>query len=221
MRSKMYLLLMLIPLVLVIYSCAAYRYITPYRGFNHEQHEATVVQKGWDCFTCHKVEVAQSFWDEPDPQKRAEVLRKMLEQIQNKEFVEDRCHWCHIEINTRVAEATPSCAACHDNLHQVKPDTHNGTWIYAHTASALENGYNGVYRVRETTTMYTCESCHNEWYCVDCHTARDRERSWMHNRNFRISHVAAAVSDPGLCGSCHTTRYCIDCHGGGGRQGRI
>jgi hypothetical protein len=66
--------------------------------------------------------------------------------------------------------------------------------------------------VSKLTNYPTCQSCHDQRFCVDCHSARDTAKRVMHPRTFRVSHVAAAYADPASCGSCHSTRFCGDCH---------
>jgi hypothetical protein len=210
MRSKCFIAILIF--TLLVTGCAIYRYATPYRHFDHELHENNIVKAEKDCFTCHKVNPPSGFYTEKDPIKKVVMVRKMLEQIQDKEFNQGECHNCHTKAATKVEDAPMRCEVCHDNLHQVKPDSHNGSWKNNHAAIAFENGFNGVITDIKAQTDYSCASCHNEWFCVNCHNSRDTSKSNMHGKTFRISHVTLAVADPASCTSCHTAGYCISCH---------
>lgn len=211
MRSKSAVLIF--SLLLFVTGCALYRYATPYRTFDHELHENNIVKSNKDCFTCHKVEAPKGFATEKDPIKKVVMVRKMLEQIgDKKEFNQGQCHACHTEAKTKAEGAPGRCEVCHDNLHQVKPESHKGGWTYNHAVIALENGYNGIISAASEKTDYSCDSCHNQWFCVNCHNARDETDNLAHPRTFRIGHVALAVADPAQCSACHTAGFCIDCH---------
>lgn len=210
MHSKLLLFIML-PLFIIALSCAAYKYVPPYKHFDHEKHNDSVAQEKMDCFSCHNVTVT-----EKDPQKRIELLKKTLKESDDKRFVEGTCHKCHVDKDTRVENGTDNCRACHDDLRSVMPDDHKGLWVNMHGDAAKEVWYDGGFKKKaersKLTNYPTCDNCHSQWFCVDCHTSRDLAKAKMHPRTFRTAHVAAAVADPASCSSCHTTRYCRDCH---------
>jgi hypothetical protein len=200
-------------LFLSVTGCALYRYATPYRNFDHELHENNIVKADKDCFTCHKTDAPAEFAEEKDPIRKSAMIRKMLEQIgDKKEFNQGECHACHTEAETKAEGAPGRCEVCHDNLHQVKPESHKGGWRFNHAAIALENGYNGIIRAAAEKTEYSCGSCHNQWFCANCHNAGGKIGSFMHPRTFRASHVPLALADPAQCSSCHTAGFCISCH---------
>ncbi|MDR2104481.1 MAG: hypothetical protein LBP51_01860 [Deferribacteraceae bacterium] len=211
MRSKSAVIIIL--LFFFAAGCALYRYAAPYRNFDHELHENNIVKSNKDCFTCHKTEVPANFVEEKDSIKKSAMIRKMLEQIgDKKEFNQGECHACHTETKTKALGAPGRCEVCHDNLNQVKPESHKGTWRSNHAVIALENGYNGVIRGSAEKTEYTCDSCHNQWFCINCHNARGETDRSMHPRTFRASHVPLALIDPAQCSACHTVGYCSACH---------
>ncbi|MDR2884148.1 MAG: hypothetical protein LBV09_03475 [Deferribacteraceae bacterium] len=215
MRFKQ-ILVILVPLLTIAFGCAAYNYVAPYKQFDHEKHEMPIVQQGKDCFFCHDVTIA-----EKDQVKRVLILRNMLKESDEKKFVEGTCHTCHIDRNVEIKEGAkgPSdCYVCHDDLRSVMPDDHNGLWVDSHGNAAKEVWYDGAWNPKsdeaKSLSYPTCDSCHAQWFCADCHTARDLGKSEMHPRTFKTAHVAAAAVDPASCSSCHTARYCRDCHAG-------
>ena len=60
-RPVIFILLTVIS-ICVLCGCVAYRYVTPYNTYNHEQHENALLARDMDCFSCHVVDV-----DERDP----------------------------------------------------------------------------------------------------------------------------------------------------------
>jgi len=206
----------LIPLILLLfatlfYSCVAFRYVQPTSIFNHELHEKEVVKQRMDCFSCHNVII-----DEPDIAKRVELLKQTLKDSPDKRFIQGTCHKCHVDMMTKVLEAPNRCQGCHHDMDRIIPRSHNADWVRTHAISIKDAGINGVYYdgfyKDGKKAMFACSTCHDEFFCVDCHTARDFARIKMHPRTYKIAHVSAAVADPASCGTCHTTSFCSDCH---------
>ncbi len=206
----------LIPLILILsisllYSCVAYRYTSPTKSFNHELHETVVVDEKMDCFSCHNVTI-----NEPDMAKRVELLKWTLKEAEDKRFIPGTCHKCHIDMATRVPEAPNRCLTCHHDMDRIKPSSHNADWKRTHAISIKDAGINGVYYdgiyKDGKKAMFACSTCHDEYFCVDCHTVRDFAKAKMHPRTYKIAHVSAAAADPASCGTCHSTAFCADCH---------
>ena len=192
-RPVIFILLTVIS-ICVLCGCVAYRYVTPYNTYNHEQHENALLARDMDCFSCHVVDV-----DERDPLKRLQKLKEMLKEDNHKKFDTKLCHQCHIDEKTKQEEAPTRCRLCHENLNEILPSDHQGFWKNTHAVAAQ-------------VSDAKCLECHDRWYCADCHTARDMSRARMHPRAFRIAHVAAASVDPASCSSCHSSAFCRDCH---------
>jgi hypothetical protein len=105
------------------------------------------------------------------------------------------CTACHVESNTSV-----DCETCHEGrLQSERIDegpwqvTHGPNWQQTHGMGELDS----------------CETCHPDDYCVDCHGVEIPHRATFGSRH---GEEAIAMSDS--CETCHTsTAFCDACHG--------
>jgi hypothetical protein len=182
-------LLMLFFIIMFFAGCAGFFYKTPYSTFDHEKHVEVLFEKKKDCFYCHQL---------PDI-KDIKELKEKKKGIDPEIAIEGKCHSCHKEPETKVANAPGDCGACHQNMKLMKPNDHINEWENLHSiAGKLDKK--------------KCDSCHSEWYCENCHTKRYTVEYNRHPRNYRVYHSVEAMIDPGSCGTCHRTYFCIDCH---------
>jgi hypothetical protein len=211
MNFKLIIPLVILILAAFLYSCVAFRYPAPITTFNHEIHAPSVVEEKMDCFSCHNIVI-----DEPDIVKRVELLKWSLKEAEDKRFFPGICHKCHVDLDSKVLEATAKCLICHHEVDKILPSSHNGDWKRTHAISTKDAGINGIYYdgmyKDGKKAAFACSTCHEQSYCVDCHTVRNFARVKMHPRTYKIAHVAAGIADPASCGTCHSRAFCIDCH---------
>lgn len=63
----------------------------------------------------------------------------------------------------------------------------------------------------------TCEGCHTQRFCSDCHAGESRRA--FHPANFAARHAAPTYARDRECASCHNTEvFCRDCHRASGLQ---
>jgi len=101
------------------------------------------------------------------------------------------CHETPNEIN--------GCYTCHDQTENLIPEDHKiVSWNKEH----------GLYSESENT----CQSCHTESYCIDCHQG-ENTMSQSHPADFIITHGMSFLVRETDCETCHESRdYCIECH---------
>ena len=121
------------------------------------------------------------------------------------------CTRCH---NHQKAFAEARCMPCHKDLKGFKPETafkHEGNWLGMHGQLAK-------------TSAETCAQCHDQTYCVVCHspaTAPTRieiiypeevGRAFIHRGDYVGRHTVDAQANPASCRKCHGSGYCNSCH---------
>ena len=82
------------------------------------------------------------------------------------------------------------------------------------------------------TTPATCQPCHTQESCIECHVTRPRELTAMHaaapnrgvgaqvirsqpethGQDYSLIHADPASSAPETCATCHTRTECLECH---------
>ncbi len=78
--------------------------------------------------------------------------------------------------------------------------------VRPHPADFVEN-----HRFSAASSRQTCQGCHAQRFCSDCH-AGDNRRAF-HPLNFVSAHGADTYSRDRECASCHNTEvFCRDCH---------
>lgn len=122
------------------------------------------------------------------------------------------CVTCHLEGAAEIVPADAVCLACHDQTFVdtvVKPGTktHGLNWATNHRPFAKSQSAD-------------CASCHQQNFCLDCHTSgfADEQGDFgnnminVHRGEFQVSHPIAARTNPQLCTSCHEPDFCSECH---------
>ena len=176
--------------------CQWYGYRPPSATFAHKIHTKPLDQKGFECQDCHRF----SKIEERDFRKAVAASERTL--FPGKAI----CHYCHVETETRIGGASGSCAMCHLDMYAIRPETH------------LLKEWKKFHALEAKNDRNSCNTCHREWFCADCHTRRDSIQTLMHPRTYRFFHSVEAQIDPASCGACHPFRFCIDCHSGKQRR---
>jgi len=102
------------------------------------------------------------------------------------------------------------CNECHIN-NDVSPN-HSSMWMREH-------------RLLAEKSPSTCNDCHNQSFCLDCHKGGGIDRDLHisnsggnykprhHRTDFREIHPIKALDDPNTCQRCHDySRFCTECH---------
>ncbi len=101
------------------------------------------------------------------------------------------------------------CSSCHKG-EGVVPN-HGAYWMREHRLPAGKPEKN-------------CKDCHNQQYCLDCHTGGGIDADLKvanagvnyvphsHRTDFREIHPLKALDNPQTCRRCHDARFCADCH---------
>ncbi len=180
-------------LLFAVYGCSLFYYQPPLAKFNHERHVNVLFEQQRDCTYCHKLPVVESLLQKGDDVKIPPELTVL------KLKMDSKCHSCHKDEATKVAQAPKGCDACHENMKTMKPVDHVSNWKTMHAVPA------GLDRK-------TCDGCHDGWYCESCHSQQTSLNGVMHSRAFKLKHSLEAMVDPGACDTCHRISFCIDCH---------
>lgn len=107
------------------------------------------------------------------------------------------CVTCHDN-----KKAIGTCAACHMDLAQIKPVSHDGQWLY--------QGGHG-YQARFPGS--DCKKCHETSFCDRCHQGNTPFR--IHSPGYEFEHGLDVKNKQLDCTVCHETpRYCSRCHEG-------
>ncbi len=105
--------------------------------------------------------------------------------------------------------AIKECATCH--IGEGLAPTHGADWTKEHRVFAGKSEKN-------------CADCHNQQFCLDCHTGggidadlktanyRTNYVPKSHRTDFRELHPLKALDNPQTCYRCHDSRYCSACH---------
>lgn len=101
------------------------------------------------------------------------------------------------------------CNECHKG-EGVSPN-HDADWVRTHRVTAGKAGSN-------------CNQCHDQAYCLDCHSGggidadlstRNYQRDYVprsHRTDFLSLHPIKALDNPQSCNRCHDQSYCNECH---------
>ncbi len=117
------------------------------------------------------------------------------------------CHACHLDqLAHAPGAATPTCASCHADMHQLTPASHDATWLTDHGPDSR-------------AFARDCASCHDQATCFDCHDDRGPSATNPHPPAFRSTHGMEARLDPRSCSTCHTGETCSTCHATGAESG--
>lgn len=123
------------------------------------------------------------------------------------------CSTCHIADAEEIKPAAKACLECHeqDFIDQVSfpgLKTHGPLWAFNH-------------RPQAKGSTYDCASCHQQNFCLECHSDAGRADEMgqlgnrmanVHRSEFSVTHPIAARTDPQLCSSCHEKSFCVECH---------
>jgi hypothetical protein len=122
------------------------------------------------------------------------------------------CATCHVADAVEIVPADKVCLECHDRSFVdsvVMPGTmtHGLNWATNHRPFAKSR-------------TADCAKCHQQNFCLDCHTsgfademgAAGNNMVNVHRGEFQVSHPLAARTNPQLCASCHEPDYCAECH---------
>ena len=165
--------------------------------FSHELHKQPLEKAGFDCFVCHPMNI--------EVEDKEEIEIEELIKASKQTFFpgKETCHFCHY--NTQSGNIAPNkCSICHINPRDVQPANHNFNWAEKHA-------------VFSKADSISCESCHSQTFCNDCHKRRDIPTLRVHDRNFRFIHGIEARANPTSCGKCHQAKsFCESCHIKGG-----
>ena len=101
------------------------------------------------------------------------------------------------------------CNDCH-KAEGVAPN-HDSDWVRGH-------------RVLASQAVKNCEQCHDQKYCLDCHSgggsgddltqgnSRRDYKPKSHRSDWIDIHAIKSVDNPQSCRRCHDQRYCNECH---------
>ncbi len=168
-----------------------------------------------ECNTCHldvdNIEII------PNPEREIKFNHKRHSFSKSEEGEEKfTCTFCHKGLE-KVDYATKSnlpimvtCDKCHNGIKasadcnychtkQVKPKEHNEQWEHKHALEARVN-------------LSSCESCHQQDICLDCHYQKNIEPI-SHDNNYYYTHATDAKLHTTECYLCHLQEdYCQRCH---------
>jgi len=158
--------------------------------FDHEDHKIILEKDGFNCITCHPFNVILKSQHDKLSEEIATFYLKPGQET---------CHYCHNDLE-RKASTPLRCLKCHrDDMNAIKPAVHTTSWEKDH-------------RILSRVSGETCQLCHTQSYCVDCHMRRDTVQSRVHDGNYLFYHSVEARVNPMKCGSCHRQNFCMGCH---------
>ncbi len=175
------------------------------------------------CFTCHSEGDTECSVCHKDPENIPEEYPRITDYIAkfpHKKHIDQsvECLTCHtgVEKSETVAEkhipGMATCQNCHSDLEKVDycydchattedlaPEDHKTDWQKAHGPASL-------------TQLETCQSCHVESQCAECHLMDDLDHV-VHPLNYVNSHGIYAKNNKDNCLTCHEElAFCYDCH---------
>jgi len=121
-----------------------------------------------------------------------------------------------------LAAAPGARADDHKAYREAKPDdcrrgsgvmdNHGPTFLQEHRKLAQKSSAN-------------CAACHEQSFCLDCHTGGNLETDakkglsrrgepmpYTHEPDYVSIHALKARDDPQTCNRCHEPKFCSDCH---------
>lgn len=172
-------------------------------------------------------------------------------------FQVQRCGDCHVDLHTegsmpsehfvhdmdfgrrhglQAAGGMEMCATCHQerfcaNCHGVTVPVLPAKMAF--DSPQRQNLHRAGFRSRHSdearTQVGLCGTCHNDRFCIDCHTenglhAAAAGASNPHPTDWLTKHGGEARRDPTTCASCHGGRgeqLCVGCHRVGSAGGSI
>lgn len=168
----------------------------PLQVFSHQTHKGVFQREQVQCFACHTMAARID-----DEQEAAAAIKASKDTFAPGKEI---CHSCHY--NTQVGNTAPDrCSLCHLDVRQIEPANHNYDWMTRHLVFAK-------------TDNDTCQGCHQQRFCQDCHNRRDETVRTVHDTNVRFTHGIEARANPMRCGQCHERGFCQRCHVEGGYE---
>jgi hypothetical protein len=83
--------------------------------------------------------------------------------------------------------------------------------VPARNVSVHADGFRTAHGAQAATGRLTCEGCHEQRFCSDCHAGENRRR--FHPANFTARHAADSYGRETECASCHNAElFCRSCH---------
>lgn len=164
--------------------------------YDHELHQQKVfAPQGITCNECHYIQVDPTTKKaRPEPGFELASVRRSFKEI---------CHNCHQSRDPKNLTAPQGCFTCHqsiENFDAIKPQNH------------LFIGWNRSHAINARIDGDSCQSCHTNSQCVQCHLRRNDIIPQVHTRNFRYYHSVEARTHPYSCDACHSKSFCTDCH---------
>lgn len=105
--------------------------------------------------------------------------------------------------------AIKECNSCHQSEGVAL--NHDADWVRGHRVLASRGGAN-------------CVQCHDQSYCLDCHSGggigadlstQNYRRDYIpksHRSDWLEIHPLKALDNPQTCTRCHDQKYCTQCH---------
>ncbi|MBI5542925.1 MAG: hypothetical protein HY901_03490 [Deltaproteobacteria bacterium] len=149
--------------------------------------------------------------------------------------VEGDCSRCHLELpepGSTASTSTPmgACLSCHH--HQQAYDQARCTPCHIDLSRlplrplayfSHQGDYLKEHRLPGRTSPEACAQCHDQPYCLDCHTRtapspvelvmpERLDRQLIHRNDYLSRHAIEARADPAVCLRCHGTSSCDGCH---------
>ena len=180
------------------------------------------------CADCHDVDdddTCNNCHTDPDNPREIVRIDTYSQMFSHQRHVDGAltCEQCHAEVAqktdvlpvilpTMVAcldcheshGVDEECAVCHTPNDRLTPLNHAGDFLHAHSDLARSEA--------PMVAGKTCQTCHDEDYCQDCHEGENLDRL-THPLNYELTHALEAQANDKTCTTCHTDQmFCIDCH---------
>lgn len=183
------------------------------------------------CADCHGDEIAGI-----KVPKRVKEFRLTFSHADHLFQVDGKCQGCHQKLPEKgdaAAEAPPmsACTGCHN--HQKDFDEARCTPCHVDlkafplkplTEFAHKGDFKRTHGALARTSAATCATCHDQTYCVDCHSPATTpmgpalrwpelvERDFIHRGDYVSRHMIEAGANPASCTKCHGAAFCESCH---------
>jgi Cytochrome c7 and related cytochrome c len=157
-------------------------------------NHAKHLEKDEKCEVCHLALPARGQLDKPVPPMKTCLGCHYHDQ----QFSNGQCYACHLDLT-------------HFPLKPTTAFSHQGNFTRAHPSIAR-------------STSASCDTCHQQTFCADCHAARTRpmkveeilpdrpDRNFIHWGDFLTRHSIEARGNEAACQKCHPVSFCTDCH---------
>jgi hypothetical protein len=157
-------------------------------------NHAKHLEKNDKCEVCHLTLPAKGQLDKPVPPMKTCLGCHPHDQ----QFANGQCYACHLDLT-------------HFPLKPTTAFSHQGNFTRAHPPIAR-------------SVSASCDACHEQLFCADCHAARTRpmkpeelhpervDRNFIHWGDFLTRHSIEARGNEAACQKCHTVSFCSDCH---------